>query len=60
MKYLLLFQNLINAKIYPHIASQAFTVAENCGTFPMNTTRTAQYLSTLVSFSGSKRVYGRR
>jgi hypothetical protein len=41
----------------PHLDSQVFTVPENCGTFPMNTTRTAQYLSTLVSFSESKRVY---
>jgi hypothetical protein len=60
MKYPLPFQNLINANIYPHIASQVFTVAENCGTFPMNTTRTAQYLPALVSFFESKRVYRRR
>jgi hypothetical protein len=42
--------------MYPHIASQVFVAAENCPTFPMNTTRTAQYLSTYVSISESKRV----
>jgi hypothetical protein len=44
MKSPLLFQNLVYRIMYPYLAGQVFVVAGNCPTFPMNTTRTAQYL----------------